>query len=701
MRRIDLLCKLLAPATTGVLLSLTGPFATTIIVASWNVVSFFGELCLLWLVYRLIPTLTVKKYRKTAVALEMQKRDSSEDIEGEEKSSASSKFKDDWDDTLEDTVEDKNLLKKQPRRPKFQGSLWRKVRKFCSRLLSPFTTILNGWKIYMKQDIVLVGFSLASLYLTVLGYSGVTATYFITQGVPNYLIGLTQGIGAVFGVTGTVVYPFVRKKVGTTRAGLFGISAQWTMLLFCVLAVVVPVERISSSAQSYYSATCNDQEENSSMTISPTICIMPSASAPTITHYTNTSSGHSTLSLHEVSSALYSGTSSSSGHSYSPIMYLHTTLFSSTGHLSPMSPSVTASPHLQSAPMPPSVTASPHLQSAPMPPSVTASPHLQSAPMPPSVTASPHLQSAPMPPSVTVSPHLQSAPMPPSVTASPHLQSAPMPPSVTASPHLQSAPMPPSVTASPHLQSAPMPPSVTASPYLQSTATLPSPTQQSTVTDPLLSSPTPSPSGRLRRKRLAPDTDMSATPVLPSECVPFPTSTPSPTGTPTGDTTVPTVSSAVVLMLIGVIGARFGLWMFDLTVTQLVQERVVEEERGVVSGVMNAMNSLMDMLRYILVIAAPRPEHFRYLTFISVGSVSMGVLLYAYYVRKMRGHLFHFKDGYHRLKKKISKTGFQEISQRGEGEEEEEEDGGKEATTSLINVRAQEEEEEEEESTAL
>ena len=599
MRRIDLLCKLLAPATTGVLLSLTSPFATTIIVASWNVISFFGELFLLWLVYRLIPTLTVKKYRKTAVVLEMQKRESSEDVEGEEESSASNKLKEEWDDTLEDTVEDKILLKKQPRRPKFQSSLWRKVSKFCSRLLSPYTTILNGGKIYMKQEIVLVGFSLASLYLTVLGYSGVTATYFITQGVPNYLIGLTQGIGAVFGVTGTVVYPFIRKKVGTTRAGLFGISAQWTMLLFCVLAVVVPVERISSSAQSYYSATCNDQEENSSMTIPPTICIMPtsaSALAPTITHYTNTSYGHSTSPLHEVSSALYSGTSSSSGHSYSPIMYPHTTLFSSTDHLSPM---------------------------------------------------------------------------------------------------------PPSVTASPYLQSAPMPPSVTASPYLQSTRTLPSPTQQSTVTEPLLSSPTPSPSGRLRRKRLAPDasyTDMSATPVLPSECVPFPSSTPSPTGTPTGDTTVPTVSTAVVLMLIGVIGARFGLWMFDLTVTQLVQERVVEEERGVVSGVMNAMNSIMDMLHYVLVIIAPRPEDFRYLTFISVGSVSMGVLLYACYVRKMRGHLFHFKDGYHRLKKQISKTGFQEISQRGEGEEEE--DGGKEAITSLINVRAQEEEEEEE-STAL
>ena len=622
MRRIDLLCKLLAPTVTGVLLSLTSPFATTIIVASWNVISFFGELSLLWLVYKLIPTLAVKKYRKTVVTLEMQKRDSSEDVEGEEESSASSKLKEEDDDTLEDTVEDKNLLKTQHQRPKFQSSSWRKVRRVCSKLLSPYATILNGWKIYMKQEIVLVGFSLASLYLTVLGYSGVTATYFITQGVPNYLIGLTQGIGAVFGVTGTIVYPFVRKKVGTTRAGLFGISAQWTMLLFCVLAVVVPVERISSSAQSYYSASCNDQEENGSMTIPPNICIMPtsaSALAPTVTHYINTSYGLSTSSLHVISStaAFYSGTSSSSDHSST--VYSHTALFS-TVHLSPTLPT-------------------------------SNGPYFQS----PSLTASPYLQSAPIPPSLTVSPYLQSAPIPPSLTASPYLQSTPMLP------------------------------------------VLPSPTHQSTMTEPLPFSP--SPRGRLRRKRLAPAAsyvDVSTTPVLPSGCLPFPpTSTPSPTGIPTEDATAPTVSTAVVLMLIGVIGARFGLWMFDLTVTQLVQERVVEEERGVVSGVMNAMNSIMDMSRYILVIAAPRPEHFRYLTFISVGSVSMGLFLYACFVRKMRGHLFHFKDGYHRLKKQISKTGFQKISQRGEGEEEEEEENGAEkATMSLINIGAQEEEEE-------
>ena len=64
MRRIDLLCKLLAPAIAGIFLQHAGAFATTIIVAGWNVVSFFAELLLVWLVYRMIPTLAIKKTRK-------------------------------------------------------------------------------------------------------------------------------------------------------------------------------------------------------------------------------------------------------------------------------------------------------------------------------------------------------------------------------------------------------------------------------------------------------------------------------------------------------------------------------------------------------------------------------------------------------------------------------------------------------------
>ena len=107
-------------------------------------------------------------------------------------------------------------------------------------------------------------------------------------------------------------------------------------------------------------------------------------------------------------------------------------------------------------------------------------------------------------------------------------------------------------------------------------------------------------------------------------------------------------------MLLGVICCRIGLWTFDLAVQQLVQEKVKEEERGVVSGVMNAMNSIMDMLHYVLVIAAPRPEHFRILTVISVGMITLGLVLYAAYVHKVRGHLFHVMDWCRWVRRKMA-----------------------------------------------
>ena len=106
-------------------------------------------------------------------------------------------------------------------------------------------------------------------------------------------------------------------------------------------------------------------------------------------------------------------------------------------------------------------------------------------------------------------------------------------------------------------------------------------------------------------------------------------------------------------MLLGVICCRIGLWTFDLAVQQLVQEKVKEEERGVVGGVMNAMNSIMDMMHYVLVIAAPRPEHFRILTVISVGMVTLGLILYMVYLRKVRGHIFHVQDFYHWMRRKL------------------------------------------------
>lgn len=99
---------------------------------------------------------------------------------------------------------------------------------------------------------------------------------------------------------------------------------------------------------------------------------------------------------------------------------------------------------------------------------------------------------------------------------------------------------------------------------------------------------------------------------------------------------VPIIS--VSLLFAGVIAARIGLWSFDLTVTQLLQENVIESERGIINGVQNSMNYLLDLLHFIMVILAPNPEAFGLLVLISVSFVAMGHIMYFRYAQKTLGN---------------------------------------------------------------
>ncbi|XP_040057823.2 solute carrier family 40 member 1 [Gasterosteus aculeatus] len=94
---------------------------------------------------------------------------------------------------------------------------------------------------------------------------------------------------------------------------------------------------------------------------------------------------------------------------------------------------------------------------------------------------------------------------------------------------------------------------------------------------------------------------------------------------------------SVSLLFAGVIAARVGLWSFDLTVTQLIQENVIESERGVINGVQNSMNYLLDLLHFIMVILAPNPEAFGLLVIISVSFVAMGHMMYFGFAFKSLG----------------------------------------------------------------
>ncbi|TWW80337.1 solute carrier family 40 member 1 [Takifugu flavidus] len=113
------------------------------------------------------------------------------------------------------------------------------------------------------------------------------------------------------------------------------------------------------------------------------------------------------------------------------------------------------------------------------------------------------------------------------------------------------------------------------------------------------------------------------------------------TAAPSPEPSHPPSLLSVSLLFAGVIAARVGLWSFDLTVTQLIQENVIESERGVINGVQNSMNYLLDLLHFIMVILAPNPEAFGLLVIISVSFVAMGHMMYFRFAFKNLGnHLF-------------------------------------------------------------
>ena len=83
--------------------------------------------------------------------------------------------------------------------------------------------------------------------------------------------------------------------------------------------------------------------------------------------------------------------------------------------------------------------------------------------------------------------------------------------------------------------------------------------------------------------------------------------------------------------------------MADLVVTQILQENVKETERGVVGGVQDSLNMLMDMIKFAVVITRPGINFFGIHIIWSFASICLAACLFAYHSWRGRGHLFHFE----------------------------------------------------------
>lgn len=87
-----------------------------------------------------------------------------------------------------------------------------------------------------------------------------------------------------------------------------------------------------------------------------------------------------------------------------------------------------------------------------------------------------------------------------------------------------------------------------------------------------------------------------------------------------------------ILVLLGAMAlSRFGLWITDLVIHQIIQESVDEKERGVIGGVQSSINRIFDLLKFIFVIIFSDVTQYGYLVIISVVGVIFSFILYTVY----------------------------------------------------------------------
>ncbi|XP_030518226.2 solute carrier family 40 member 2-like isoform X3 [Rhodamnia argentea] len=202
IRRIDLICKLFAPVVSGFIISFVSLRVSAMTLAVLNTTCVWLEYWFFMSVYKGIPALVERNLRRTSRPSPVDLLESSL-IQNEDPGSAESSQK-------------------------------RNLREKISKV--PF---IGAWKVYLEQEVVLPGVSLALLYFTVLSFGSLMTATLEWEGVPAFVIGIARGISATIGIAATLVYPVLQSRISTLRTGLWSVWSQWIFLFLCVGSIWV------------------------------------------------------------------------------------------------------------------------------------------------------------------------------------------------------------------------------------------------------------------------------------------------------------------------------------------------------------------------------------------------------------------------------------------------------------------------------
>ena len=223
LRRIDLSCKVLAPAAFGVIYGHSGPLAAgplnryeraavgAGVVGVWNLCSFPLEYLFVGMVFQSCKRLhgkaavwRAKEAEKTRRALEL---------------AAAQRRVADRSGDYEDAVDAAMAEVEAQERGARAGAAAAAAGGGCCAAWLP------SWAAYCGHRVFLCSLGYSFLYMTVLDNGAIMTGYLEWRAVDPSLIGAGRGVGAVFGLVGTVVFPWLMR-----RGALDGRDARLTLL---------------------------------------------------------------------------------------------------------------------------------------------------------------------------------------------------------------------------------------------------------------------------------------------------------------------------------------------------------------------------------------------------------------------------------------------------------------------------------------